>query len=80
MPNQISVIVAAFVYNAAMRDQMLPRKPIENTAKGEPETQGEGSLNQHCVDSISSDHLVSYRLRQNQLICDQAAHDCPEVQ
>ena len=26
---QISVIVAAFVYDAAMRDQMLPRKPIE---------------------------------------------------
>lgn len=27
---QISVIVASFVYDAAMRDQMLPRKPIEN--------------------------------------------------
>jgi len=26
---QISVIVADFVYNAAMRDQMFPRKPIE---------------------------------------------------
>jgi len=26
---QISVIVASFVYEAAMRDQMLPRKPIE---------------------------------------------------
>jgi carboxypeptidase Q len=26
---QMSVIVASFVYNAAMRDQMLPRKPIE---------------------------------------------------
>jgi carboxypeptidase Q len=26
---QISVIVAAFVYDAAMRDEMLPRKPIE---------------------------------------------------
>jgi peptidase M28-like protein len=26
---QISVIVAGFVYDAAMRDQMLPRKPIE---------------------------------------------------
>jgi carboxypeptidase Q len=26
---QISVIVASFVYDAAMRDQMLPRKPIE---------------------------------------------------
>jgi hypothetical protein len=34
---QISVIVAGFVYDAAMRDQMLPRKPIE---KGLPkETQ-----------------------------------------
>jgi carboxypeptidase Q len=27
---QISVIVASFVYEAAMRDQMLPRKPIDN--------------------------------------------------
>jgi hypothetical protein len=27
---QISVIVASFVYDAAMRDQMLPRKPIDN--------------------------------------------------
>ncbi len=26
---QISVIVASFIYDAAMRDQMLPRKPIE---------------------------------------------------
>jgi len=26
---QIAVIVASFVYDAAMRDQMLPRKPIE---------------------------------------------------
>ncbi len=26
---QISVIVASFVYDAAMRDQMLPRKPLE---------------------------------------------------
>ena len=27
---QAAVIVASFVYEAAMRDQMLPRKPIEN--------------------------------------------------
>jgi carboxypeptidase Q len=27
---QISVIVSSFVYEAAMRDQMLPRKPIDN--------------------------------------------------
>jgi len=27
---QISVIVASFVYEAAMREQMLPRKPIDN--------------------------------------------------
>jgi Zn-dependent M28 family amino/carboxypeptidase len=26
---QAAVIVAGFVYDAAMRDQMLPRKPIE---------------------------------------------------
>jgi carboxypeptidase Q len=34
---QISVIVAAFVYDAAMRDQMLPRKPIEKPLPREPE-------------------------------------------
>jgi hypothetical protein len=26
---QAAVIVASFVYEAAMRDQMLPRKPVE---------------------------------------------------
>jgi carboxypeptidase Q len=34
---QISVIVASFVYEAAMRDQMLPRKPIDNTPPRKPE-------------------------------------------
>ncbi len=34
---QISVIVASFVYDAAMRDQMLPRKPIEKPLPREPE-------------------------------------------
>ncbi len=34
---QISVIVASFVYEAAMRDQMLPRKPIEKPIAREPE-------------------------------------------
>jgi carboxypeptidase Q len=34
---QISVIVAGFVYDAAMRDQMLPRKPIEKALPREPE-------------------------------------------
>ena len=34
---QISVIVAGFVYDAAMRDQMLPRKPIEKPLQREPE-------------------------------------------
>jgi hypothetical protein len=34
---QISVIVAGFVYDTAMRDQMLPRKPIE---KGLPKEEG----------------------------------------
>jgi carboxypeptidase Q len=34
---QISVIVAAFVYDAAMRDQMLPRKPIEKPLPKEPD-------------------------------------------
>jgi carboxypeptidase Q len=34
---QISVIVAGFVYDAAMRDQMLPRKPIEKALPKPPE-------------------------------------------
>jgi peptidase M28-like protein len=34
---QISVIVASFVCDAAMRDQMLPRKPIEGPLPKEPE-------------------------------------------
>ena len=34
---QISVIVASFVYEAAMRDQMLPRKPIEAPLPRQPE-------------------------------------------
>ena len=28
---QIAVIVASFVYETATRDQMLPRKPIDNS-------------------------------------------------
>jgi hypothetical protein len=38
---QISVIVAGFVYDAAMRDQMLPRKPIEKPLPREPERKDE---------------------------------------
>ncbi len=38
---QISVIVAGFVYDAAMRDQMLPRKPIEKPLPREPEKKDE---------------------------------------
>jgi len=34
---QIAVIVADFVYNAAMRDQMFPRKPIEKELPKQPE-------------------------------------------
>ena len=34
---QAAVIVASFVYDAAMRDQMLPRKPIEKGAPPRPE-------------------------------------------
>ncbi len=38
---QISVIVASFVYDAAMRDQMLPRKPIEKPLPPEPQRKPE---------------------------------------
>ncbi len=34
---QAAVIVASFVYDAAMRDQMLPRKPIEKGLPSQPE-------------------------------------------
>jgi carboxypeptidase Q len=38
---QAAVIVAGFVYDAAMRDPMLPRKPIEKPLPKEPAKQGE---------------------------------------
>lgn len=38
---QIAVIVADFVYNASMRDQMFPRKPIEKELPKRPETRPE---------------------------------------
>ena len=38
---QAAVIVASFVYTAAMRDQMLPRKPIEKPLPKEPEKKEE---------------------------------------
>jgi len=34
---QAAVIVASFVYNAAMRDEKLPRKPIEKPLQKEPQ-------------------------------------------
>jgi hypothetical protein len=34
---QAAVIVADFVYNAAMREQMFPRKPIEKPLPKEAE-------------------------------------------
>ncbi len=38
---QAAVIVASFVYDAAMRDKMLPRKPIEAPLPSEPEKKEE---------------------------------------
>ena len=38
---QMAVIVASFVYEAAMRDQMLPRKPVEKPVPWEPEKKAE---------------------------------------
>jgi hypothetical protein len=38
---QIAVIVADFVYNAAMRDQMFPRKPIEKELPKPPQQKPE---------------------------------------
>jgi len=38
---QAAVIVAAFVYDAAMRDQMLPRKPLEKPLPKGPEKKEE---------------------------------------
>ena len=39
---QIAVIMADFVYNAAMRDQMFPRKPIEKELPKPPQQKEEG--------------------------------------
>jgi carboxypeptidase Q len=39
---QMAVIVASFVYNAAMRDQMFPRKPIEKELPPPPPAPAEG--------------------------------------
>jgi Zn-dependent M28 family amino/carboxypeptidase len=38
---QAAVIAADFVYNAAMRDEMLPRKPIEKALPKETENKDE---------------------------------------
>src|SRR5437868_15323069 len=38
---QAAVIVASFVYNTAMRDDMLPRKPIEKAIPRESEKEDE---------------------------------------
>ena len=38
---QAAVIVASFVYNAAMREQKFPRKPIEKPLPNEPEKEPE---------------------------------------
>ena len=38
---QMAVIVASFVYDAAMREQMLPRKPLEKPLPKEPEKNDE---------------------------------------
>src|ERR1700756_1636579 len=38
---QIAVIIASFVYETAMRDQMMPRKPIEKPVAREPEKKEE---------------------------------------
>ena len=40
---QMAVIVASFVYNAAMRDQMFPRKPIEKEVPPLPRDEDEQS-------------------------------------
>ena len=41
IPDSIAVIVADFVYNAAMRDQMFPRKPIEKELPKTPQKPGD---------------------------------------
>jgi Zn-dependent M28 family amino/carboxypeptidase len=47
---QAAVIMASFVYNAAMRDEMLPRKPLEKPSEQlktkVATTGGEASVNQ----------------------------------
>jgi carboxypeptidase Q len=40
---QMAVIVASFVYNAAMRDEMFPRKPIEKELPPAPQAQDDNA-------------------------------------
>jgi carboxypeptidase Q len=40
---QMAVIVASFVYNAAMRDEMFPRKPIEKELPPPPQEQDDNA-------------------------------------
>jgi hypothetical protein len=39
----MAVIVASFVYNAAMRDEMFPRKPIEKELPPPPQEQDDNA-------------------------------------
>ena len=47
---QMAVIVAAFVYQAAMRDQMFPRKPIEKELPPLPDDQASPVTNPAAAD------------------------------
>lgn len=44
---QASVIMASFVYHAAMRDEKLPRKPLPRPSKDEKETETEPTPSHH---------------------------------
>jgi carboxypeptidase Q len=46
---QAAVIMASFVYNAAMRDEMLPRKPLEKPASEQLKTKVAGGAGEASV-------------------------------
>jgi Zn-dependent M28 family amino/carboxypeptidase len=64
---QMAVIVAAFVYQAAMRDQMFPRKPIEKALPPVQDDQVSPVTNPAAADRLAQPLPAEQRpVEQNQ--------------
>ncbi len=62
---QAAVIVAGFVYDAAMRDEMLPRKPIEKALPKEWAKKDENERRSHNLDIASLFSLLMQKKVRN---------------